>query len=98
MPTEVARVLELTESPSQPLIDQLINHLMSKQMLLVLDNCEHLVSACAKLVDGLLSSCENLKILATSREALDVFGEAAWHVPSLSLPDLDLSSTESGSI
>ena len=69
----------------------MINHLLSKQMLLVLDNCEHLVSACAQLTAALLGKCENLKILATSREALDVFGEAAWSVPSLSLPDLDSS-------
>jgi DNA-binding SARP family transcriptional activator len=75
--TEVARVVELTENPSQPVTDQLISHLLSKQMLLVLDNCEHLVSACARLADRLLGSCENLKILATSREALDLFGEAA---------------------
>jgi predicted ATPase/DNA-binding SARP family transcriptional activator len=88
---EVARVVELVESPGKPLTDQLVDHLLSKRMLLVLDNCEHLVSACAQLADRLLSNCVNLKILATSRETLDIFGEAAWHVPALSLPDPDSS-------
>jgi predicted ATPase/DNA-binding SARP family transcriptional activator len=91
---EVARVLELLESSNQPVIDLLVNQLGSKQMLLVLDNCEHLVSACAQMTDRLLSSCENLKILATSREALDIFGESAWHVPSLSLPGVDSTLQE----
>lgn len=88
---EVARVIKLIESPELSLTDLLASHLASRQMLIILDNCEHLVSACAQLADQLLSSCENLKILATSREALDIFGETAWHVPSLSLPGVDTS-------
>ena len=60
----------------------------SRQMLLVLDNCEHLVEACAELAEALLRSCPELRILATSREALGITGEVAWPVPSLSLPDL----------
>jgi non-specific serine/threonine protein kinase len=91
---EVARVVEMTESPGLPVTDQLVKHLRSKQMLLILDNCEHLVSACAQLANRLLSQCEKIKILGTSREALDIFGEAACHVPSLSLPDLDVSLPE----
>jgi predicted ATPase/DNA-binding SARP family transcriptional activator len=88
---EVARVVELIESPGQPVIELLVSHLSSKRILLVLDNCEHLISACVQLADQLLSACENLKILATSREALDIFGEMAWHVPSLSLPGAVIS-------
>ena len=57
-------------------------------MLLVLDNCEHLIEACAELFEALLRSCPELRILATSREALGITGEVAWPVPSLSLPDL----------
>jgi predicted ATPase len=57
-------------------------------VLLVLDNCEHLVEACAELAEALLHSCPKLRILATSREALGITGEVAWPVPSLSLPDL----------
>jgi non-specific serine/threonine protein kinase len=62
--------------------------LRTKQTLLVLDNCEHLISACAQLAGQLLSACENLKTLATSREGLDLLGETIWPVPSLSLPDM----------
>ena len=86
VPRELARVVGLMESPGQSVVDLLVSHLASRQILLILDNCEHLVSACAQLADLLLSSCEQLKILATSREALDLFGEVPWHVPSLTLP------------
>jgi predicted ATPase/DNA-binding SARP family transcriptional activator len=91
---EVARVLELSDSSNRPVTDLLVDKLGSRQILLVLDNCEHLISACAQLADRLLGSCENLKILATSREALDIFGESAWHVPSLSVPGADSSLQE----
>jgi non-specific serine/threonine protein kinase len=64
----------------------LVEQLWSKEILLVLDNCEHLILACARLVDGLLGGCKNVKILATSREALDILAETIWPVPSLSLP------------
>jgi non-specific serine/threonine protein kinase len=91
VPREVARIVDISESPGQPVTDLLVNKLSARQILIVLDNCEHLVSACAQLADRLLSNCEHLKILATSREALDIFGETAWHVPSLSLPGEDSS-------
>jgi predicted ATPase len=58
-------------------------------LLLVVDNCEHLVDAVAHLVESLLSSCQKLRILATSREPLGVRGEAVWTVPPLSLPEVD---------
>ena len=67
--------------------ESLKEYLHSKQLLLVLDNCEHLVEACAQLADALLRSCPDLKILASSREALGIGGETIWRVPSLSLPD-----------
>lgn len=60
----------------------------SKQLLLILDNCEHLVRACAELVEPLLRACPELRVLATSRESLGVNGEIFWPVPSLSLPGL----------
>jgi non-specific serine/threonine protein kinase len=94
VPKEVARILNLPERPDQPVTDQLVSQLGSRQMLLVLDNCEHLVSSCAKLADRLLNHCAQLRILATSREALDILGEAAWHVPSLSLPGTEASLQE----
>ena len=62
--------------------------LASRQLLLVLDNCEHLITACAELVAALLRSCPEVTVLATSREALRIAGEVAWRVPSLGLPDL----------
>jgi DNA-binding SARP family transcriptional activator len=68
-------------------IETLSGYLRPKRLLLVLDNCEHLVELCAILADTLLSACPHLYILATSREALGVLGEQPWRVPRLSLPD-----------
>lgn len=82
----VAKVLDVQQGVQPSLTDVLISHLRTKQMLLVLDNCEHLVTACAMLAEQLLSYCPHLQILATSREALGIFGETSWLVPSLSLP------------
>jgi len=70
-------------------MNTLINFLRAKTSLLILDNCEHLLDACAQLTDTLLKNCPNLKILATSREPFGIIGEAAYPVPSLALPDLE---------
>ena len=83
----VAKGLAVREVPNQSLEETLTKFLYSKQLLMVLDNCEHLIAGCAKLVDRLLNSCPNLKILATSREALGLIREEVWPVPILSLPD-----------
>ena len=72
-----------------PLLTRLITYLQSKDMLIILDNCEHLIEACASLCQNLLQNCPNLKILATSREALGIVGETPWNVPPLSIPDSD---------
>jgi predicted ATPase/class 3 adenylate cyclase len=69
-------------------LEVLIDFLREKTALLILDNCEHLIEACARLVETLLNAAPNLKILASSREALGVKGEQAWRVPSLSIPDI----------
>jgi predicted ATPase len=84
----VASVLEIRETPGTTLLDSLRAHLGSREALLVLDNCEHLVGACADLAEALLRSCPKLRILATSREALGVPGEALFAILPLSLPDL----------
>ena len=84
---EVASTLGVREGPGNPLLDMLLDYLQSKQLLLLLDNCEHLMEACAALVDNLLRSCPNLIVLAASREALGIGGESTYRVPSLSLPD-----------
>ena len=83
----VAMVFNLSESPGMPLIAVLTNYLRAKELLLVVDNCEHLLGACAQLVSALLSACPKLQILTTSREALNISGETVWRVPSLALPD-----------
>lgn len=88
VPQSVAKALGVREIPTQPLIETLTNHLRSRELLLLLDNCEHLVRACAELTETLLSACPNLKILTTSREVLGIAGETAWRVPELSLPAL----------
>jgi predicted ATPase len=77
------------EQPYRSLVDTLVDHLREKDLLLILDNCEHLIEACAQLASSLLRSCPRLRVLATSREPLGVEGEAVWLVPSLSVPDTD---------
>jgi predicted ATPase len=72
--------------------DQLVAALRSKAMLLVLDNCEHVVRGCAELADALLLACPDLQILATSRELLRIDGEFVWPVPPLRLPEVPLSA------
>jgi predicted ATPase/DNA-binding SARP family transcriptional activator/DNA-binding CsgD family transcriptional regulator len=84
----VATVLGVQEQPERPLTDTLVDFLRIKQALLVLDNCEHLVDTVARLADILLNSSPHLRVLATSRESLNVEGELTWLVPSLSAPSL----------
>jgi predicted ATPase/DNA-binding CsgD family transcriptional regulator len=78
----VAAALDVREQPSQPLLTTLINYLRDKHTLLILDNCEHLLEACAQLVDTLLRTCPRVQILATSREALNVEGERVYLTPA----------------
>jgi len=75
------------EHGSRPPLDTLLDTLRERDMLLVLDNCEHLVQACAVLAERLLHECPRLRILATSREALGIDGERAWLVPGLTVPE-----------
>ncbi|MFL5806163.1 MAG: AfsR/SARP family transcriptional regulator [Roseiflexaceae bacterium] len=89
VPQAVAAVLEVHEEPHRPLIATLADALRPRKLLLVLDNCEHLLAACIQLVEGLLKTCPRIHILATSREALGSAGETAWLVPSLAQPSLD---------
>ena len=87
VPKAVAEALGVPERPQEPLTDTLADVLGSKQLLLIVDNCEHLIDAAAGLVDKLLDSCPRVRILATSREALGVEGETRWLVPPLSVPE-----------
>jgi predicted ATPase/DNA-binding CsgD family transcriptional regulator len=89
VPQSVATVLGIQQrGDHSALVETLIHFLQVKTILLILDNCEHLLDACAELADKLLKNCPDLKILATSREALGITGEALYQVPSLTIPDL----------
>jgi predicted ATPase/DNA-binding SARP family transcriptional activator len=87
VPQAIASVLDLREQPTRPLQDVFLDFLKQRELLLVLDNCEHLVEACARITDDLLRACPQLNILATSREALNVAGEVTFRVPPLTMPD-----------
>ena len=83
----ICAALDITLQGPTPPINVLIEYLHSKKLLLVVDNCEHLIDTCAQLCESLLHACPDLRILASSREALGIDGENTYRVPSLSLPD-----------
>jgi non-specific serine/threonine protein kinase len=83
----VAGVFGLQEEPRRQLREVLIDALRPRRLLLLLDNCEHLVAACAELADALLRACPRIGILATSREPLRIYGETVLRVPALDRPD-----------
>ena len=87
VPTTVARALGLPDQPGRSTMDTLLRFIRDRRILVVLDNCEHLLDACAALIDALLSACPTLTLLTTSREPIGVPGEVSWRVPSLSLAD-----------
>jgi predicted ATPase/class 3 adenylate cyclase len=91
IPQTVASVLGLREAAGQSLMAMLSDHLRAKTILLILDNCEHLIEACAKFADMILHATSKVKLLATSREALGIAGETAYRLPSLSLPPHDFT-------
>ncbi len=84
----IATVVDVHEDPSCPLIESINARLYSKHLLLVFDNCEHLIAECAQVADTLLRACPQLSVLATSREALGIEGEEQYYVPCLSLPEV----------
>jgi predicted ATPase/class 3 adenylate cyclase/DNA-binding CsgD family transcriptional regulator len=85
VPVTVARALGLPDQPGRSTMDTLLRYVGDRQLLVVLDNCEHLLDASAELVVAVLSAAARLTLLATSREAIGVAGEVSWRVPSLSL-------------
>ncbi|MGH3967217.1 MAG: ATP-binding protein, partial [Mycobacterium sp.] len=87
VPVTVARALGLPDQPGQSTMDTLLRFVRDRQMLMVLDNCEHLLDPYAELVASLLGTAPGLTLLATSREPIGVAGEATWRVPSLSTAD-----------
>jgi non-specific serine/threonine protein kinase len=86
VPQTVGAVLGVREEAGRPILETIHAALRDKQLLLILDNCEHLVEACARFADAVLRNSHDVRILATSREALGIAGEMAWRVPSLRTP------------
>lgn len=87
VPRTVAATLGVPEQPEAPIFTTLKDYLRERRLLLILDNCEHLIGASAELAEALLQACPNVRILATSREALGIPGETAWRAPSLTAPN-----------
>ncbi len=83
----MARALGLPDQPGRSTMDTLTRFVADRRMLVVLDNCEHLLDASAALVMALLEGCSGLTLLTTSREPIGVAGEVSWRVPSLSQAD-----------
>ena len=84
---EVAEALGIHELPGQDMAESIAGHIREKQMLVILDNCEHLLEACAEVAAGIARAGNSIRILATSRTVLNINGEKVWRVPSLSLAD-----------
>jgi predicted ATPase/class 3 adenylate cyclase len=87
VPQAVASVLGVKEEAGHPVLEAVVKYVSDRKLLLILDNCEHLLHACAELATQLLRSGPHLKILASSRQPLHVAGETTYHVPSLSVPE-----------
>ena len=87
VPQAVAQALMIREEPGRSMTETLAGDLAAAELLLIMDNCEHLISSCARLANVVLSACPGVRILATSREALAVEGEMGWPVQPLSAPE-----------
>jgi predicted ATPase len=85
----VASAVGVQEVPDRPLLDTLLAYLKNKALLLILDNCEHVISEAATVAGSLLAGCSRLRVLATSREPLRAAGEFSYRLPSLSIPPPD---------
>jgi predicted ATPase/DNA-binding CsgD family transcriptional regulator len=85
--SRMSSVIGIAEEPGRPLLDTLADALRPRRVLLGLDNCEHIIDACARVCQRLLASAPGLRVVATSREPLRVAAETVWQVPPLSLPD-----------
>lgn len=96
--TQVASVLGVKEESGRHLSESVTEHLRRKQLLIVLDNCEHLIASCAEVAESILRECSRVRILATSREALGITGETVWTVPTLAVPDMEHLPEESDAL
>lgn len=82
----IARTLSIQEAPNRPMLDTLLGYLKRKRLLVVLDNCEHVIDEARRVVAAILRGCPEVRILATSRESLSIAGEHAYRMPSLPVP------------
>jgi non-specific serine/threonine protein kinase len=98
IPEGIANVLGIQNGSGQPTLDILTAYLHRRQALLILDNCEHLIDACARFAETLIRACPQLRILATSREPLGIPGEVPWRVPPLAVPDLPAATNSESRI
>ena len=87
--TAIAETLGAVSEPGRPALETLLDALAPQNILIVLDNCEHLIGACAKVADAILRRCSHVHLMTTSREPLGINGETIYRVPSLSLPNPD---------
>jgi predicted ATPase/class 3 adenylate cyclase/Tfp pilus assembly protein PilF len=94
----LAATLAVKEEPAKALEETLVHYLLDKRLLLILDNCEHLLEAAARLADALLRRCPGVGLLTTSREALGITGEQCYRVPSLSSPAVSRQPRSAASI
>jgi len=85
-PMQVARTLRLTENPGRTPTEEILAFLRAQEALLILDNCEHVLDASARLATRILENCPDVKVLTTSRQPLGILGETLWRVPSLDFP------------
>jgi non-specific serine/threonine protein kinase len=92
VPETVARALDLSDAAGQSVVSGILRSLGAKHILLIFDNCEHLLEASGRIVDAILSNCPRVTILVTSRAPLAIAGEARWRVPSLRVPQADAGS------
>ncbi len=86
VPSAISAALRIAGSPGQPVLETLLDALAPQDILIVLDNCEHLISACANAADAITPRCPRVHLLVTSREPLGIGGETVYRVPPLSLP------------
>jgi predicted ATPase/DNA-binding CsgD family transcriptional regulator len=89
--SRVASVIGVEEEPGRPLLETLADALKPRQLLLALDNCEHLIGACARVAERLLAGSSGLRLITTSREPLRVAAETVWQVQPLSVPPADIA-------
>jgi non-specific serine/threonine protein kinase len=89
VPATVAGAIGVPEAPGQTIQSALVSFLRPRRLLIVLDNCEHLIDSCAQLANAILRGCPDVQILATSRESLAIPGEFSWRVPSLAVDALE---------